>query len=44
VIVNDMYIYIRHLLERDSARIDRDGFRGLWRRVKPVDKPDEVGH
>lgn len=21
---------------------DRDGFRGLWKRVKPNDKPDEV--
>jgi len=26
---------------RDS-RNDRDGFRGLWRRLKPADKPDEV--
>ncbi|KDR74100.1 hypothetical protein GALMADRAFT_71431 [Galerina marginata CBS 339.88] len=22
---------------------DRDGFKGLWRRVKPFDKPDEAG-
>ncbi len=22
---------------------DKEGFRGLWRRVKPADKPDEVG-
>lgn len=24
-----------------DGRGDRDGFRGLWRRVKPYDKPDE---
>lgn len=26
---------------RRDGRGDRDGFRGLWRRVKPYDKPDE---
>ncbi|KIK09506.1 hypothetical protein K443DRAFT_388733 [Laccaria amethystina LaAM-08-1] len=26
---------------RQDGRGDRDGFRGLWRRVKPYDKPDE---
>lgn len=25
-----------------AGKESRDGFRGLWRRVKPVDKPDEV--
>lgn len=29
-------------LEKDP-KADRDGFRGLWRKVKPLDKPDEVG-
>lgn len=29
-------------LEKDSKN-DRDSFRALWRRVKPIDKPDEVG-
>jgi hypothetical protein len=24
-----------------DSRTDRDGFRGLWRRLKPADKPDE---
>lgn len=27
-----------------DARNDREGFRGLWRRVKPIDKPDEVSN
>ena len=29
------------VLEKDG-RGERDGFRGLWRKVKPHDKPDEV--
>jgi len=29
------------VLEKDG-RDERDGFRGLWRKVKPQDKPDEV--
>jgi hypothetical protein len=28
--------------ENKDSRGDRDGFRGLWRRIKPVDKPDIV--
>ncbi|KXN86675.1 TOM1-like protein 2 [Leucoagaricus sp. SymC.cos] len=26
---------------KKDSRNDREGFRGLWRRVKPIDKPDE---
>ena len=29
------------VLEKDG-RSERDGFRGLWRKVKPHDKLDEV--
>lgn len=29
------------LPEKDS-RHDKEGFKGLWKRVKPFDKPDEV--
>ena len=28
--------------EGKDVRSDKDGFRGLWRRLKPADKPDEV--
>jgi hypothetical protein len=33
----DLTMLIFPLLENE-----RDGFRGLWRRVKPADKPDDV--
>jgi hypothetical protein len=30
------------ILEAKDTRGDKEGFRGLWKRVKPVEKPDEV--
>ena len=31
-------------VEPKDGRSDKDGFRGLWRRLKPADKPDEVNY
>jgi hypothetical protein len=31
-------------VESKDGRSDKDGFRGLWRRLKPADKPDEVNY
>jgi hypothetical protein len=29
-------------VENKEGRSEKEGFRGLWRRLKPADKPDEV--
>lgn len=37
------YILTFHCAEnKNDPRADKEGFRGLWRRLKPADKPDEV--
>jgi len=29
-------------LENKDLRSEKEGFRGLWRRLRPADKPEEV--
>jgi hypothetical protein len=37
-----MLMFLFFLAESKDIRGEREGFRGLWKRVKPMEKPEEV--